>query len=156
MGKSQKGKSVKKSVFPALCLFLFAIPALAETAGHQGPVAEKGSHVLRGGVGGAGSQKSGDSSDKGSEGSEQHGAASPVASGGGAGGGEGAAGSGNSGGVAARLADVVGDIFGDAGGPGRGNGGVRGAPGPIAGAGLPFLGIAYGVYWLIRRRQKAD
>ena len=58
--------------------------------------------------------------------------------------------------LAARLADVVGDIFGDAGGPGRGNGGVRGAPGPIAGAGLPFLGIAYGVYWLIRRRQKAD
>lgn len=37
------------------------------------------------------------------------------------------------------------------------NGGVHGAPGPIAGAGLPFLAIGYGVYWLIkRRRQKPD
>ena len=144
---------MKKSIFAAWCLFLFAIPALAETAGHQGPVAEKGGHVLRGGVGGAGSQKSAGPSDGGSGGSEQNGAAAPVAS---VGGGGGAAGSGDSGGVAARLADVVGDIFGGAGGPGPGNNGLRGAPGPIAGAGLPFLGIAYGVYWLIRRRKKAD
>ena len=145
---------MKKSILAAWCLLLFATPALAETAGHQGPVVEKGSHVLRGGVGGAGSQKSAGPSDGGSEGSEQNGAAAPVASVGGGGGG--AAGSGDSGGAAARLADVIGDIFGGAGGPGRGNGGVRGAPGPIAGAGLPFLGIAYGVYWLIRRRKKAD
>jgi hypothetical protein len=34
--------------------------------------------------------------------------------------------------------------------------GTRGAPGPIAGAGLPILGIGYGVYWLIKRRRKAD
>jgi hypothetical protein len=34
--------------------------------------------------------------------------------------------------------------------------GIRGAPGPIAGAGLPFLAVGYGVYWLIRRRRKAD
>jgi hypothetical protein len=32
----------------------------------------------------------------------------------------------------------------------------RGAPGPIAGAGLPFLVVGYGVYWLIKRRRKTD
>ena len=32
----------------------------------------------------------------------------------------------------------------------------RGAPGPIAGAGLPVLAVGYGVYWLIRRRRKAQ
>jgi len=30
---------------------------------------------------------------------------------------------------------------------------VSGAPGPIAGAGLPILAIGYGVYWLVRRRK---
>ncbi|MGV7217567.1 hypothetical protein [Bradyrhizobium sp. UFLA05-112] len=34
-------------------------------------------------------------------------------------------------------------------------GGARGAPGPIAGAGLPILAVGYGVYWLVRRRRKA-
>ena len=33
---------------------------------------------------------------------------------------------------------------------------VHGAPGPIAGAGLPVLAVGYGVYWLIRRRRKAQ
>ncbi len=33
---------------------------------------------------------------------------------------------------------------------------VRGAPGPIVGAGLPVLAIGFGVYWLIKRRRKAD
>jgi hypothetical protein len=33
----------------------------------------------------------------------------------------------------------------------------RGAPGPIAGAGLPFLAVGSGVYWLVkRRRRKAE
>jgi len=32
---------------------------------------------------------------------------------------------------------------------------VHFAPGPIAGAGVPFLAVGYGVYWLIRRRRKA-
>ena len=44
------------------------------------------------------------------------------------------------------------------GGNGQGgNGqGVHGAPAPIAGAGLPMLVVGYGVYWLIKRRRKAD
>jgi hypothetical protein len=34
---------------------------------------------------------------------------------------------------------------------------TRGAPGPIAGGGLPVLAVGYGVYWLIkRRRRKAE
>ena len=33
----------------------------------------------------------------------------------------------------------------------------HGAPGPIAGAGLPVLAVGLGVYWLvIRRRRKAE
>ena len=32
---------------------------------------------------------------------------------------------------------------------------VSGAPGPIAGAGLPIVAVGYGVYWLLRRRRKA-
>jgi hypothetical protein len=36
------------------------------------------------------------------------------------------------------------------------DGGLHGAPGPIAGAGLPVLAIGYGVYWLIKRRRKAN
>ena len=38
----------------------------------------------------------------------------------------------------------------------NGNGGYRGAPGPVVGAGLPTLafGIGYGVYWLRKRRRR--
>ena len=36
------------------------------------------------------------------------------------------------------------------------NGGVHGAPGPIVGAGLPLIAVGYGVYWLVKRRRKAD
>jgi LPXTG-motif cell wall-anchored protein len=32
-------------------------------------------------------------------------------------------------------------------------GGVRGAPGPLVGAGLPVLLIGGGIYWLVRRRK---
>jgi hypothetical protein len=38
----------------------------------------------------------------------------------------------------------------------HGDHGVHGAPGPIAGAGLPFLAVGYGVYWLARRRRKTQ
>lgn len=35
------------------------------------------------------------------------------------------------------------------------DGGVHGAPGPIAGAGLPFIVVGYGgAYWLIKRRRR--
>jgi hypothetical protein len=35
--------------------------------------------------------------------------------------------------------------------------GHHGAPGPIAGASLPVLGVGAGIYWLVRRRRrKAD
>ena len=42
--------------------------------------------------------------------------------------------------------------------PGNGNGSGgqnwQGAPGPVAGVGLPILAIGYGVYWLVKRRRK--
>jgi hypothetical protein len=31
---------------------------------------------------------------------------------------------------------------------------ISGAPGPIAGAGLPILAVGYGAYWLIRRYRR--
>jgi hypothetical protein len=40
--------------------------------------------------------------------------------------------------------------------PGHLKGDPKGAPGPIAGAGLPILAIGYGVYWLVKRRRKTD
>ena len=33
--------------------------------------------------------------------------------------------------------------------------GIKGAPGPVIGAGLPLLLIGGGIYWLARRRKKA-
>jgi hypothetical protein len=39
---------------------------------------------------------------------------------------------------------------------GNGNGGsIRGAPGPLMGAGLPVLLVGGGIYWVVRRRQRA-
>ena len=49
------------------------------------------------------------------------------------------------------LADDHGHDRGD-----RGDHHFHGAPGPIAGAGLPVLAVGYGVYWLVRRRRKAQ
>jgi len=34
------------------------------------------------------------------------------------------------------------------------NQGVYGAPGPIAGIGLPIIAIGFGVYWLVRRQRQ--
>ena len=31
---------------------------------------------------------------------------------------------------------------------------VSPVPGPLAGAGLPFIAVGYGVYWLVRRRRR--
>jgi hypothetical protein len=36
------------------------------------------------------------------------------------------------------------------------DGGVHGAPSPIAGAGLPVLLIGGGIYWIVRRKRYAD
>jgi hypothetical protein len=36
------------------------------------------------------------------------------------------------------------------------DGGYHGAPGPVVGAGLPVLALGFGVYWLVKRRRKAD
>jgi hypothetical protein len=33
---------------------------------------------------------------------------------------------------------------------------VKGAPAPVAAAGLPALAIGYGVFWLVKRRRKVD
>ena len=41
-------------------------------------------------------------------------------------------------------------------GNGNGNGGnIHGAPGPLMGAGLPVLLVGGGIYWVVRRRQRA-
>jgi hypothetical protein len=42
--------------------------------------------------------------------------------------------------------------WGDGNGGGRDH--VHGAPGPIAGAGLPILAVGYGAYWLVRRYRR--
>jgi hypothetical protein len=36
------------------------------------------------------------------------------------------------------------------------DGGVHGVPGPLAGTGLPFIAVGYGVYRLVRRRRRAN
>jgi hypothetical protein len=39
---------------------------------------------------------------------------------------------------------------------GTGGGGIHGVPGPLAGAGLPFIAVGYGVYWLLKRRRNTQ
>jgi LPXTG-motif cell wall-anchored protein len=45
---------------------------------------------------------------------------------------------------------------GGGGGGGGGGGRVKGAPGPLVGAGLPVLLIGGGIYWLVRRKKQAS
>ena len=50
--------------------------------------------------------------------------------------------------------DTVVQAKGDKGDKGdKGGKSAMGAPGPIVGAGLPFLLVAGGVYWFVRRRR---
>jgi hypothetical protein len=56
------------------------------------------------------------------------------------------------------LAQKVGGGGGGGGGGkdgGGGGGGVKGAPGPLVGAGLPVLLIGGGIYWIVRRQKKS-
>jgi hypothetical protein len=58
--------------------------------------------------------------------------------------------------IAAAIDASLTTSGGEAGGGARTGSGsdVHGAPGPIAGAGLPVLAVGYGVYWLVRRRRR--
>ena len=58
-----------------------------------------------------------------------------------------------SGALALSLALVL-NQGGDQGGKGGGN--IYSAPGPVAGAGLPALLVAGGIYWLGLRKKKAS
>lgn len=42
------------------------------------------------------------------------------------------------------------------GNSGNHNGNVKGAPGPLVGAGLPVLLIGGGIYWIVRRRKRTS
>jgi LPXTG-motif cell wall-anchored protein len=45
----------------------------------------------------------------------------------------------------------------DQGGNNNNQGGnIRGAPGPLVGAGLPVILIGGGIYWLVRRRKRTS
>ena len=58
--------------------------------------------------------------------------------------------------VPAFAAPGDGNSQGGGGGGGKGGGGgggYSGAPGPLAGAGLPVLLIGGGIYWLVRRKK---
>ena len=58
--------------------------------------------------------------------------------------------------VPASAFCILGLIGNSCGSPpkgGGGGGGIHPTPGPLAGAGLPFIAVGYGVYWLVRRRR---
>ena len=62
--------------------------------------------------------------------------------------------------LALVLGGASGFVFYQGGFPGdskdgsHGSQGIHGAPGPLAGVGLPVLAVGYGVYWLVRRRRR--
>ena len=50
--------------------------------------------------------------------------------------------------------DSFGFPCGGGGGSNGGGGGYQGAPGPLLAGGLPFLAVAGGGYWLVRRYRR--
>jgi hypothetical protein len=50
--------------------------------------------------------------------------------------------------------DSFGFPCGGGGGSNGGGGSYQGAPGPLLAGGLPFLGLAGGAYWLVRRFRR--
>jgi hypothetical protein len=55
------------------------------------------------------------------------------------------------------LSPALAQMGGNMGGNGGNGGHTRGAPGPLVGAGLPFLVVGaagFGVYWLVRRNRR--
>ena len=62
--------------------------------------------------------------------------------------------------IALLLALNVPALAGDGNDQGQNNNSqgrvTRGAPGPLAGASLPLLLIGGGIYWLVRRRNRAS
>jgi hypothetical protein len=56
--------------------------------------------------------------------------------------------------IDAASADNGNHFGNDKGNNGNHFGQVRGAPGPLAGAGLPVILVGAGVYWLVRRKKR--
>ena len=54
------------------------------------------------------------------------------------------------------ILGFIGDTCGSPSKGGGGGGGIHPTPGPLAGAGLPFIAVGYGVYWLVRRRRNSQ
>jgi hypothetical protein len=160
---------MRKIAFGTMLLsIIIAAPALADSADHRD---RDGGRSVR--LGGVGNQNS-DRDKGGKESDARHGSTGAGAGAGVVGGSDAVSGSGGqsehkvvSGSVAAgnaggegehngllgRLAGVAGDVFAGGGDLASGHG-AHGAPGPIAGGGLPIFALGAGIYWVIRRARR--
>jgi hypothetical protein len=119
---------------------------LAVQAWAEGPNKKEGGLTTQSNHEGRGNQKASSRESETDKGEREKGSQGEVSASGGAGGES----TGRSGWASNLFHDIVSDDSRPAY-PSSGN--VHGAPGPIAGAGLPFLAVGYGVYWLIKRRK---